>query len=224
MFEAIHGSAPRRAGQNLANPSGLLFGAIMMLVHIGQPEVAERIHNAWLRTIEEGIHTYDIYREGISKKTVGTKEFAQAVVSNLGKLPEKLPVKRYGKPRPLDKTKFQYQPKEHHFELVGVDIFIKDGSLSAQSIAERIMQLGFEDLKLVSIANRGMQLWPSTGAEHTATTDSWRCRFKTTQNYTTQMQILELQKQLVSAGFDIVGTANLYNVDGKRGYTLAQGE
>src|SRR5690606_30685949 len=61
MFEAIHGSAPRRAGQNLANPSGLLMGAIMMLVHIGQPEAAEKVHNAWLRTIEDGIHTYDIF-------------------------------------------------------------------------------------------------------------------------------------------------------------------
>ena len=63
MFEAIHGSAPRRAGQNLANPSGLLLGAVMMLVHIGQPDVAERVHNAWLTTLEDGIHTYDIYDE-----------------------------------------------------------------------------------------------------------------------------------------------------------------
>src|SRR6185295_7117024 len=61
MFEAIHGSAPRRAGQNLANPSGLLLGAVMMLVHIGETTVAERVHNAWLRTLEDGIHTYDIY-------------------------------------------------------------------------------------------------------------------------------------------------------------------
>ena len=80
MFEAIHGSAPRRAGQNLANPSGLLLGAVMMLVHINQPDVAERVHNAWLRTLEDGIHTYDIYKEGVSKQKVGTKEFAQAVV------------------------------------------------------------------------------------------------------------------------------------------------
>src|SRR5438132_3738994 len=79
MFEAIHGSAPRRAGQNLANPSGLLLGAVMMLVHIGETEVAARVHNAWLRTIEDGIHTYDIFDEGTSKQKVGTKEFAQAV-------------------------------------------------------------------------------------------------------------------------------------------------
>src|SRR3989442_4058315 len=59
MFEAIHGSAPRRAGQNLANPSGLLLGAIMMLGHIGKTTVAERVPNALLRTLEDGIHTYD---------------------------------------------------------------------------------------------------------------------------------------------------------------------
>ena len=84
MFEAIHGSAPRRAGQNLANPSGLLLGSLLMLVHIGQPEVAERVHNAWLRTLEDGIHTYDIFQEGVSKEKVGTKEFAQAVVKTAG--------------------------------------------------------------------------------------------------------------------------------------------
>src|SRR5213083_2964730 len=90
MFEAIHGSAPRRAGQNLANPSGLLMGAIMMLVHIGQTNNAEKVHNAWLRTIEDGIHTYDIYDERSSQQKVGTKEFAQAVVDRLGKKPKTL--------------------------------------------------------------------------------------------------------------------------------------
>src|SRR6187455_835541 len=90
MFEAIHGSAPRRAGQNLANPSGLLLGGVMMMVHIDQPEIAERVHNAWLRTLEDGLHTYDIYKEGVSKEKVGTKEFAAAIVARLGKAPEKL--------------------------------------------------------------------------------------------------------------------------------------
>src|ERR1700682_3101672 len=85
MFEAIHGSASPRAGQNLANPSGLLLGSVMMLVHIDQTDIAERVHNAWLRTIEDGIHTYDIYDEGSSKQKVGTKEFERAVVNRMGK-------------------------------------------------------------------------------------------------------------------------------------------
>src|SRR4030081_3372170 len=96
MFEAIHGSAPRRAGQNMANPSGLLLGGVMMLVHIGQPEAAERVHNAWLKTLEDGIHTYDVFKEGVSRQKVGTKEFAGAVVDRLGKKPERLKAVVYG--------------------------------------------------------------------------------------------------------------------------------
>src|SRR5215472_1985017 len=123
MFEAIHGSAPRRAGQNLANPSGLLLGGVMMLVHIGQTEIAERVHNAWLRTVEEGIHTYDIYEEGVSKQKVGTKEFAQAVVDHLGKKPETLKEVKYAaiaerKSWTRDTARY---PKK--VEIVGVDIF-----------------------------------------------------------------------------------------------------
>ncbi|MFN7289354.1 MAG: NADP-dependent isocitrate dehydrogenase [Pirellula sp.] len=97
MFEAIHGSAPRRAGQNLANPSGLFLGAVQMLVHIGQAGVAELAHNAWLKTIEDGIHTYDIFDERVSKQKVGTKEFADAVVARIGKKPEVLKQVDYSK-------------------------------------------------------------------------------------------------------------------------------
>ena len=97
MFEAIHGSAPRRAGQDMANPSGLLQGAIMMLNHIGQTEVAERVQNAWLKTIEDGVHTYDIYKEGVSKEKVGTSGFAEAVIARLGQKPEILHAVHYEK-------------------------------------------------------------------------------------------------------------------------------
>ena len=62
----------------------------MMLQHIDQSDVAELVHNAWLATLESGYHTYDIYAEGKSKKKVGTKEFAEAVVKHLGKQPKKL--------------------------------------------------------------------------------------------------------------------------------------
>src|SRR5207302_8599201 len=95
MFEAIHGSAPRRAGQNIANPSGLLLAAVMMLVHIDQLDVATLVHNAWLRTLEDGIHTYDIFTEGVSKQKVGTKEFAEAVIARLGQEPHMLKTVRY---------------------------------------------------------------------------------------------------------------------------------
>ena len=124
MFEAIHGSAPRRAGQNLANPSGLLLGGVMMLVHIGQPDVAERVHNAWLRTIEEGIHTYDIFEEGVSKQKVGTKEFARGGGRRMGKKPETLKAGRAiraNRKKACSHALHGYASARR--ELVGVDVF-----------------------------------------------------------------------------------------------------
>ena len=125
MFEAIHGSAPRRAGQNLANPSGLFLGAVQMLVHIGQADVAEKVHNAWLKTIEDGVHTYDIFKEGVSKEKVGTKEFAAAVVARIGQKPKHLKPVDYSKApsRPLT-TRPAYKRDSSKRELVGVDVFV----------------------------------------------------------------------------------------------------
>ena len=54
------------------------------------PEVATRIHNAWLRTIEDGVHTADLYREGVSAQRVGTCDFAEAVIARLGQEPQTL--------------------------------------------------------------------------------------------------------------------------------------
>lgn len=83
MFAGVHDSAPEIAGKNLANPSGIIQAAIMMLEYIGQGDVAERIKKAWLRTIEEGIHTADMYRKKTSSKKVGTKEFAEEIISRM---------------------------------------------------------------------------------------------------------------------------------------------
>src|SRR6266404_5163481 len=123
MFEAIHGSAPRRAGQNLANPSGLFLGAVMMLVHVGLTDVAETVHNAWLKTIEDGVHTYDIFDERVSKEKVGTREFAEAVVKRLGQRPETLkPVAYKAKSEEGTKATRSAIQSSAKKELVGVDV------------------------------------------------------------------------------------------------------
>src|SRR6478672_10680289 len=125
MFEAIHGSAPRRAGQNLANPSGLLLGAVMMLVHVGLTDHAERVHNAWLRTIEDGIHTYDIYEDGKSKQKVGTREFAEAVAAHVGQKPETLKAASYkAVAEASDKPRGGQDRPAAKKDLVGVDVFL----------------------------------------------------------------------------------------------------
>src|SRR5215475_8463579 len=138
MFEAIHGSAPRRAGQNLANPSGLLLGSVMMLVHINQQDVAERVHNAWLRTIEDGVHTYDIFDESVSKQKVGTREFVRAVVERLGQKPRTLKAVSYS--GATSKTAAAHVEKARpdlKRQLVGVDVQVFWPSRSPEPLSER---------------------------------------------------------------------------------------
>jgi isocitrate dehydrogenase len=223
MFEAIHGSAPKRAGQNNANPSGLILAAVMMLVHIGQPEVAGRIHNAWLRTIEEGFHTSDIFKQGISKVCVGTQEFSHAVVKCLGQKPQKLKAVSYN-----EAAKFAlHAPKEQakvKRELVGIDVYIY-----AREKAERFQKAVAQfqsttSLHLNMISNRGVRIWPD-GHPETFCIEQWRCRFthKEKGQIVSQIEIAKLAEELVKAGYDIISTERLYLFDGQPGYTAAEG-
>ena len=226
MFEAIHGSAPRRAGQNLANPSGLLLGAVMMLVHVNQSEVAERVHNAWLSTIEEGIHTYDIYAEGVSKQKVGTKEFAEAVVGRLGRAPQTFKAVKYNagasaEAAPAAKAAERPRAKK---ELVGVDVFLDWTAGSPDQLGESLKLYVGDNLKLEMISNRGVKVWPGGNAE-TFCSDHWRCRFTSKEGgrEVGHSEIVRLLERVGTAGFDFIKTENLYNFDGERGYSLDQG-
>jgi|HubBroStandDraft_5_1064220.scaffolds.fasta_scaffold00608_13 isocitrate dehydrogenase len=222
MFEAIHGSAPRRAGQNMANPSGLLHGAILMLVHIGQPDVAEAVHNAWLRTIEDGIHTYDIYKEGTSKHKVGTKEFADAVIERVGAKPQHLTPIEYNKNatmnlaiRPAGKPPMKMR--------AGVDLFIDRRDGDPDVIAGVMNQLAVEGTRLTTISNRGTKVWPN-GNPDTYWSDHWSCRFESDGQPFTAGHVVRLLEAATSAGFDVIKTEGLYTFNGERGYSLAQGE
>jgi isocitrate dehydrogenase len=232
MFEAIHGSAPRRAGQNLANPSGLFLGSIMMLVHIGQPDIAEAAHNAWLRTIEDGVHTYDIFKEGTSKEKVGTKEFAEAVVARLGQKPETLKPVEYKKPEEIaeaDRKPIYTIREPQKKDLVGADVFVNwwNGSFygSADELGPRIEVLSGDGLKLVMISNRGTKVYPK-GQPDTFCVDHWRCRFMAeNQGETiTHRQVIGLLGRFAEAGLDFIKTEHLYNFDGEPGYSLGQGQ
>ncbi|MFC4159855.1 NADP-dependent isocitrate dehydrogenase [Chitinimonas lacunae] len=220
MFEAIHGSAPRRAGQDIANPSGLLHGAIQMLTHIGQHEVAERIHNAWLRTLEEGIHTYDIYSAAHSREKVGTQAFAKAVIARLGKRPEMLEPVRYASSNTIK----PWQPKRADPAvkvLVGVDIFLQSRENGPDMLGARLREYGSAQLPLQVITNRGVKVWPN-GFPETFCVDHWRCRFKSEQAVEFS-DVLALQERLHHAGFDVVKTENLYTFDGEPGYAAVHG-
>ena len=223
MFEAIHGSAPRRAGQNVANPSGLLQGAVMMLNHIGQTEVAEKVQNAWLKTLEDGIHTYDIFKEGTSKQKVGTKEFAESVIANLGKNPTILKPVFYANNSALNLPKYIRKPAAKK-ELVGVDIFVHWAGTNPDELAEKVKKIEFNGIKLSMITNRGIKVWPD-GFEETFCTDHWRCRFKPAEGIEiNKTNIIELLKNAINENIDSIKTENLYSFNGKAGYSLGQGQ
>ncbi|GHB85837.1 NADP-dependent isocitrate dehydrogenase [Persicitalea jodogahamensis] len=225
MFEAIHGSAPDIAGRGIANPSGLLNGAIMMLVHIGQGEVAAQVHNAWLKTIEDGIHTGDVYQEGVSKERVGTKGFADAVIARLGQTPEHFKTISYAAaPKPIHISSASQTPQKK--ELVGVDIFLDWNEGTARQLGDAISALSDSPLELKMITNRGVKVYPD-GVPETFCTDHWRCRFKGKAGLDGALDKTTIWKQLAllnEKGFDTIKTENLYTFDGEVGYSLMQGE
>src|SRR5579862_1205833 len=214
MFEAIHGSAPRRAGQNLANPSGLLLASIAMLVYLGENAAAERIHNGWLRTIEEGIHTYDIFNEKTSKEKVGTKEFAQAVVKNLGEKPRELQSISYKGTSKFSALVQRKIAKEVTRELVGVDIFVYSQD-TAESFIKLTPSHAWSPLTLQMISNRGARVWPH-GHPETFCVDQWRLRFmhKDRKSPVTHPEILKMLQQVHDKGYDVIGTEHLYLFEG----------
>jgi len=224
MFEAIHGSAPRRAGQNLANPSGLLLGAVMMLVHVGLIEHAERVHNAWLRAIEDGIHTYDVYDEKVSKQKVGTREFAEAVVERLGQTPQILKARKYQK-GDEGLIRAGAARKTPQKELVGVDVFLDWTRGSANDLGDALSRVNGDGVKLTMISNRGVKVWPD-GHKETFCSDHWRCRFlpESDGGKVAHAQVVSLLGRIANEGYDFIKTEGLYTFDGERGFSLDQGE
>lgn len=223
MFEAIHGSAPRRAGQNMANPSGLLQGAIMMLTHIGQTDVAEKVQNAWLKTIEAGIHTYDIFKEGVSKQKVGTREFAEAIITNLGSKPSTLKPVAYKATGGIQPIRYKRR-KPGKKELLGVDVFVHWNGENPEVLASKLAPLHNDRVHLSMITNRGIKVWPE-GFSETFCTDHWRCRFKPKDgSVITKRDIIELLHVAEAHEIDTIKTENLYAFDGKPAFSLGQGQ
>ncbi len=225
MFEAIHGSAPDIAGQDIANPSGLLNGACMMLVQLGKADKAELIQNAWLKTLEDGIHTADIYRAQRSKEKVGTKAFADAIIERMGQMPNKLKPVKYNSEVSIKVDVKEKPPMKK--ELVGVDVFIdwRGTDRDPNEIGDRLLNdASTKKLKLKLISNRGVLVFPG-GMKETFKTDHWRCRFVNPEGKILQNQdVLDLLASVQAAGFDFIKTEHLYHFDGERGYSLSQGE
>lgn len=217
MFEAIHGSAPPIAGKNVANPSGLIHAAVMMLVHLDQVECAEHIRNGWLAAIEAGIHTADIRLADNRNPVVGTDEFARAVIDRLGQEPRTLKAVHFA--HATRHTPPRARPREEKV-LVGVDVFIdwdEDGR-NPDTLGHRLQALDGDGLRLTMITNRGVRVFPE-GVPETFCTDHWRCRFEATATTSSHAQVLSLLGRIHQAGLDFIKTEHLCTFDGEPGFS-----
>ncbi len=229
MFEAIHGSAPDIAGKNIANPSALINAAVMMLRHIGQNEPAESIQNAWLKTLEDGIHTADMFSTEGSSRKVSTTEFTEAIIERLGQKPKALKAVDFSEQKPaivpeLIISRTDKRPKMHQKRsLKGTDIFVYWEPSDPNNLAKMLNELSPSTFELTMITNRGTKVWPN-GLEQTFCTDHWRCRFKSTHEEITSAEVIDLMSKLSQGGIDIIKTENLYEFNGEPAYSMGQGE
>jgi len=224
MFEAIHGSAPDIAGLGIANPSGLLQAAVMMLGHLGQDAFAQKIHQAWLRTLEDGVHTADIYEPSRSKVKVGTTDFAKAVIERFDSVPLHLH-RSTSRTVALSALAPTAKPVK---QLVGVDVFVdwdehgRQPAMLAHQLQTATKSLGW---RLVMITNRGTKVWPGQ-LPATLRTDHWRCRFVSADHArpVTHRRVAALLQRFAQCGLDFIKTEHLYEFDGQPAYSKGQGE
>ncbi|WP_420593567.1 NADP-dependent isocitrate dehydrogenase [Deinococcus sp.] len=232
MFEAIHGSAPDIAGQNIANPSGLLQSAVLMLEYLGQPDIARRISNAWLRTLEDGLHTRDIASDQ-TRQVTGTREFADAVIERLGQEPQHLSAapsrEAAAQPQRTAQPQHTTPPAESPAapiakQLVGTDVFFEwsEPGRDPEALARVLQSAQLERMPLRMITNRGVKVWPQ-GHPHTSKSDHWRCRFLS-DGPIVHADVLELLASIHATQLDFIKTEHLYTFDGVPGYTLGQGQ
>lgn len=221
MFEAVHGSAPDIAGKGIANPSGLINAAVLMLYHIGQGECAAKIGNSLLYTLENGEHTGDIVKAG--QKALSTMEFAEAVVRNLGKSPKVLTPFASGSGKPVKLPRAEDTTQSIRTKrLTGVDVFIDFDSDDITQLGAKITQCGSARLPLEFVSSRGMEMFnpknPEQRAEVGAVTDLWACRFTGVEGDVKNEDIRVILSNLEALGMDWVKIENLYTFDHVPGF------
>jgi isocitrate dehydrogenase len=226
IFEAVHGTAPDIMGENIANPTALILSGIAMLRHLGLMKNASEIENALLYTLENGIHTGDFGDK--TKPSVNTTEFADAIIANFGKTPmHGAKVNFENNP----KVQVSFNLKENEMmddgeklieKIIGVDLFIASNE-QPSNVADKIINHGGNLFKLITISNRGTQVWPK-GSLFTNLVNQYRCRFESIdEQEVTQMDIIELQSRVIK-DFKICSTELLNKVGDKKMYSLAQGQ
>ena len=220
IFEAVHGSAPKYARQNVINPTAVLLSGVMMLRHLDEYEAAAKIEHALFATLDEGVYTRDVRPEG----SVSTEAFTQGVIANLGRRSEKWNVREC---RPLVLRDFPADPafvRSGSRRTAGVDIFV-ESSLPARELGPKLEALSEQTpLRLKMISNRGTKVYPDMGAM-TDCVDQWRCRFvlREARGDLDDRTLFDLLGR-VAAAHRWMHVEKLQEFDGEPGYSRAQGE
>ena len=220
IFEAVHGTAPDIAGQNKANPTSLLMSGVLMLNYLGLDQYGSVIHNALMAAIESGIHTGDFgENRAIS---VGTKEYTQAIIKTL-KLDNITAgdIDKYHKPTLPSANKMMVSSSEI-IETVGIDLFV-ESEQQANIIAAIVQSHLDSDMELTTITNRGTQVWPE-GSVFTDLVDTYVVRIE--KNTTEIIKKKKFMEQAIHL-YDFLNISSiemLITIDGKRKYSLAQGQ
>jgi len=226
IFEAVHGTAPDITGKNIANPTALLLSGIGMLQHLGLMESAATIENALLYTLESGVHTGDFGDK--SKPSVSTTDFANAIINNFGKKPEHNPKPEVSDTENtctvmhLDKNPMLESYEATQEKVVGVDMFVESAN-QPKDVAENCLKHTANMFNLVTISNRGTQVWPK-GSVFTNLVNQYRCRFESIEGKAlTQKDIIDLYERLTK-DFKVCSLELLNEWNGIKGYSLAQGQ
>ncbi len=226
IFEAVHGTAPDIAGKNIANPTALLLSGIAMLRHVGLTENAAIIENALLFTLEKGVHTGDFGDKNIP--AVNTTEFADAIISNFGKLPEvgarEIIPNKPGTPTPLklETHPMMISKEEEKETIVGVDLFIESEE-QPSAIAEKCKRHAGVKFNLINISNRGTQVWP-TGSVYTNLVNQYNVRFESIDDVPLNQQDVIGLYVSMSGNFKICSFELLNMWGNKKSFSLAQGQ
>lgn len=234
IFEAVHGTAPDIAGRGVANPTSLLLSGLMMLRHVGLLREANIIENAFLATLESGIHTGDF---GDRSTAIGTMPFAEAIITRLSDTPPDL---KKIKPLPIPPaaapslTRPQ-RPHAHRLlrtfhqvvaQDAGCDVTIEttEGVPELAAQLERLCES--TPFRLTLLSSRGTRVWP-TGSVYTETVDEIRARFEPRDpsligSFGQSPAIRLLNK--ISERYRVADFVPLRRYDGKQGYSMAQGQ
>jgi isocitrate dehydrogenase len=231
VFEPVHGTAAHIAGKGAANPSGLILSAVKLLRHLGRGGAARLVRDAWLRTIEDGVHTPDIHRPNMSRRRVGSRAFADAVIERLGERPARLrpsaEAEPFAAPACPSVTATPARRPGPDRRLAGVDLGLVDDALGAEALAARLAPLAPAGLSLERIANRGATVWPVEGGAPTPSllADQWTCRFAAEPGVA-PAAVAELMRRAMEAGLDVARVENLYafgDVPGWRPFEATRG-